>query len=140
MRKTLFITILLVLASCDYPLPEDLQFDGADYVLHRLDLHDFKNCGFVINPEYQEGSFSNKGCQLGGKYFVEVWVYDSDAKIYCDGNPYCEYPTNINPSDEKDETILIGNVIMKVRTPIGGWQDGEWGGIADFLLQDLLTD
>ena len=140
MSKVLITFVLLILLSCDYPLPEDLQFDGADYVLERLDLHDFKNCGYVINADYQEGSFSNKGCQLGNKYFVEVWVYDSDASIYCDPNPQCSSPTKIHPSEKQDETVLIGNVIMKVRTPLEGWQEDEWGKIADFLLQDLLTD
>ena len=37
MSKVLITFILLILVSCDYPLPEDLQFDGADYVLERLD-------------------------------------------------------------------------------------------------------
>ncbi len=140
MIKALIIFVVIILVSCDYSLPEDLQFDGAAYVLKRLDVHDFKNCGYVINADYQKGSFSNKGWQLGDKYFVEVWVYDSDALMYCDLNPRCSYPTNIHPSGKQDETILIGNVIMKVRTPFEVWQDGEWGEVADLLLQDLLTD
>tara|TARA_Y100000590_G_scaffold202766_1_gene230171 strand:- start:138 stop:560 length:423 start_codon:yes stop_codon:yes gene_type:complete len=140
MNKILVIFVLIFFVSCDYPLPEDLQFDGADYVLQRLDLHDFTNCGYLINADYQEGSFSNKGCQLSDKYFVEIWVYDSDASIYCDINPQCSYQTDNHSSGQHDETILIGNVIMKVRTPLDGWQVGEWEEISDFLLQDLLTD